>query len=170
MIHIFSKFFGDKASRIDGDLWQGGYPKSLIAVREAGFDMIVLAAHELQPGSMAVPHRFPDGITAVCAPMHDVANGPTPDEVRRAVRAANQVVAALRSGRKVLSTCAAGRNRSGLVTALALVAYHKISGTEAANRVRAARPLALTNEGFSAFLDRVPSPRTKEGRKFMTIL
>jgi protein-tyrosine phosphatase len=65
-----------------------------------------------------------------------------------ALVAAYQVTDAIRRGKKVLVTCNAGRNRSGLIVALAL---HLLSGQPAApiiGYVKKARPGALSNPSF----------------------
>jgi hypothetical protein len=57
----------------------------------------------------------------------------------------------VRDGHTVLSHCASGFNRSGLVAGLILTELG-ISGAEALARVRARRPGALYNEGFANYL------------------
>lgn len=52
----------------------------------------------------------------------------------------------LENGHRVLVHCLAGRNRSCLVAALVLRQRYGLSGTEAADLVRALRPNALHNE------------------------
>lgn len=135
-------------------------------VREAGFTMVVLCAEEYQPPHlllpwMGVPLRsdvppFP-GVETVYAPNDDNGRPPTRDQLRIAINAADRVAAALRAGGKVLVTCVQGRNRSGLVSAIALHKFLGISGLQAIAVVKRARPTALTNEGFCEVLHRVPA-------------
>ena len=74
-------------------------------------------------------------------------------------QAAEIVARRVRSGERVLVTCAMGRNRSGLVSALALHFLTGISGAEAARLVKARRHNALTNRYFMAALFKVPAAR-----------
>jgi len=95
------------------------------------FDSIVLCARELQPYNRPeiFPNglrTFPSGIDVYCASLDD-HDGPTRDEAHRAVEAAKYVIDMLDEGQRVLVSCAAGRNRSGLVTALVLVGRYGIS-------------------------------------------
>lgn len=107
---------GIDANRIVRGLWMGSRPLAGRAVSEAGFDLLVLCAEEYQPPAWQFP-----GVSVVHAPFDDNEFGPTPQEQKIAQRAAEQVASHLRDGAKVLVTCFAGRNRSGLVCALAMV-------------------------------------------------
>jgi hypothetical protein len=62
----------------------------------------------------------------------------------------------LKDRRKVLVHCTAGYNRSGLVNAMILHFYLSISGKEAMQMIRRARPGALYNQTFADFLDKLP--------------
>jgi protein-tyrosine phosphatase len=145
---IRGMFGSGLASPIAPGLYQGGYPRYLSRLPSEGIDLLVLCASELQPTA----DHFPSDLEIVYAPMDDVDSGPTDEEKELALDAADQVVNALASGQTVLVTCAMGRNRSGLVTALALMDRHNISGREAVGHVRARRPNALTNTGFVKWL------------------
>lgn len=74
--------------------------------------------------------------------------------MREAARAARGTALALRDGRRVLVTCNAGRNRSGLVVVLALLAlFPELAPADAVRIVRERRvspdgARALTNEDF----------------------
>lgn len=61
----------------------------------------------------------------------------------------------MRLGRVVMTQCYGGRNRSGLVSAIAVSVYLGITGKEAAGMVMAVRPSALSNEHFLEFLGRL---------------
>lgn len=142
-------------SRVAPRLWQGGLPKDFRALYPT-FDVLVLAARELQPTGTEVRDLFPRGLEVVLAPMDDSNNqGPTAEEASLAVNAADRVARAIREGKRVLTTCAQGRNRSGLVNALALHLLYGISGREAIGRIRAARQRALTNDGFCDYLEKI---------------
>lgn len=72
-----------------------------------------------------------------------------PDGVRTAART---VAERVKGGKRVLVHCAAGLNRSGVVSARALM-FLGVPVTEALARVRAARgPFALSNRAFVEWL------------------
>jgi hypothetical protein len=151
--------FGSGApTEIVPGLWQGGYPRhGLEAVRDAGFNVLVLSAKELLKD---VPDAYltVPGLVVVRAPLDDSDElGPSENEARIAQAAAEVNVRALRAGQNVLTTCAQGRNRSGLINALTLRELRGISGGEARWIVQQKRPNALTNRGFCKFLDALPS-------------
>lgn len=58
----------------------------------------------------------------------------------------------------VVVHCHAGRNRSGLVSALVLRQYLGISGREALQQVQLLRPNALANEHFCDYLRSLEAP------------
>lgn len=128
-------------------------------VREAGFDMIVLCARELQLPAEAYP-----GVRIVYAPNDDSVEFPlTKEKLRIAVRAAEAVAQEIQKGGRVLVTCAAGLNRSGLVSALALHKLYGWGGDECVRTVRAKRVAskrhpgkALSNPEFTAVIRRLP--------------
>lgn len=113
------------------------------------FDHLVLCAMEYQLD----PGLFP-GVEVLHAPMNDDGSAMTPDEMRIAVRTAAKVINRLGAGRRVLVTCRAGRNRSGIVSALALcLGPPKFSPQKAVLQIRAARgPGAMVNQDFLWFL------------------
>ena len=128
--------------------------------------MLVLCAREYQP-----PHELPPqmdgipgfrqaspfpGVKTVYAPNDDYgAWPPEREDLAQALRAARQVAQALKLERKVLVTCWQGRNRSGLVSALALHLHLGCSGLEAIRIVKKARRGALTNPQFNEVLSRL---------------
>jgi protein-tyrosine phosphatase len=75
---------------------------------------------------------------------------PIPEE---AVTTARKLARALRKGKRVLVMCVQGRNRSGLVAAMALSYLTKKPGAACADLVSAGRPNALTNASFVLFLN-----------------
>lgn len=131
------------AHKIAHNLWMGGRPSEEACQK---FDVIVLCAEEHQPDLAC---------KTIKAPFDD--SSLTPKEAEIAVKAARQVHE-LRKSKKVLVTCFAGVNRSGLVTAMALVlAGH--TAEEAIRRIRKHRkPLVpmrpLSNEHFVETLQR----------------
>lgn len=140
---------GPAPSKIVTGLFQGGYPLSNPA--EDGFDALVLCAEEYQPEA----EHFP-GVEVIHAPMVD--DQIDLETIERASVAAAKVADLVRDGkaRKVLVTCAAGKNRSGLVAGLILHDLYGLSGGEAVAVIRAKRPGALSNDSFAEFLSELP--------------
>jgi len=138
------------ADRIVPRLWQGSAPKGRIP-----FDVIVLTAEEYQPPS----HCFGQS-EVVRAPNQDTESLSL-GQIRGAVRAAKTVADRWKHGKRIVVTCRQGRNRSGLVVALALHLIYGVDGKTAAQIVRERRrgADALTNEAFVGFLERVPGRR-----------
>ena len=94
-------------SKILDNLWIGGAPPPQANVGEF-FDCLVLCAHEYQPDC------FPD-IQVAFAPMRDDGLLISKEDAMQAVKAAGKTIRWMDQGLKVLVTCYAGRNRSGLV-------------------------------------------------------
>lgn len=87
-------------------------------------------------------------------------NFPIPDGVlktRMAILAlASDLAAEIEAGGCVMTMCNAGRNRSGLLSALIIRELSGISGSAAMEVVRLHRPRALANPNFEAFLGELP--------------
>lgn len=67
--------------------------------------------------------------------------------------AAKLLAGAQAHGRAILTLCNAGRNRSGLLSALIVARAQGATGSSAMGVVRAGRPRALANEAFAAYLE-----------------
>ena len=146
------------ASEITPGLWQGSYPGPGPQTMSAGFDVLVLAAREIQRSSVYFP-----GVEVVHAPNNDAPNRYpfTTEDLKVAVHAAFKVADSIRSGKKVLVTCAAGLNRSGLVSALTLHVLYGWRGQDCVRHVREKRglwrnPGVLSNKQFVKVLERLP--------------
>ena len=133
---------GIDATRLDKGLWIGSKPEIGRAVGESGFDLLVLCAEEYQPPSGEFP-----GVDVIHAPFDDNDIGPTSQEKKIARSAAKRVAAAVRNGSRVLVSCIAGRNRSGLVCGLALV-ENGLDPIRALTLIWDKRRYSLTNEAF----------------------
>ena len=163
------------ATRIVPHLYQGAWPLAGDSLQKAGFKILVLCAREYQP-----PHELPPeveaaleglgamddlrqrwqdpfpGVVTIHAPNDD--NSRLPVERRDlavALQAARKVSSAVKQRQNVLVTCWQGRNRSGLVSALALHMLMGCGGAQAAEMVKRARRGALTNSKFVELLDRI---------------
>ncbi|NBT36053.1 MAG: hypothetical protein EBT03_11050 [Betaproteobacteria bacterium] len=132
------------ASRIHGELYQGGIPPKGPALANAGFQALVLCASENQPPDWSYP-----GVEVIRIPMDDIPVRLNPKELRYLKLTAREVAHLLAQGKKVLVTCAAGLNRSGLVTAATLLASSDATPAEAISLIRLRRgAAALNNAAF----------------------
>ena len=131
-----------------GQLWQGGRPT--VAWKGAPgaerFDVLILCAREIQPDIVS------PGLIVIHAPMADDYGHFHPDDVREAERAVALASYHLNAGRRVLSTCHHGRNRSGLVSALTLMRVFGSTPQDAIRMVQAARKNALENPQFVRYI------------------
>jgi protein-tyrosine phosphatase len=112
-------------------------------------DTIVLNAAEYQPPA----HLFP-GSEIIHAPIDDdPSRAMTDREIATATQAAARVARRLRAGRRVLSTCQMGLNRSSLVAAIAMHDVYGMTADEIIDRLRRARgSWALSNPNFEKLL------------------
>lgn len=100
-----------EAHQITRGLYVGSIPPAKL--RRLGFDVVVLAAAEIQD-------LEPDVLT-LRVPLVDTITPMEPHLLRQAIQVAQQVAYFRREGKTVLVTCAAGVNRSSFVAALSLV-------------------------------------------------
>lgn len=130
-------------------------------VGECGFGFLALCAQEYQPDA----RHFP-AVEVCYAPFDDNHQGLTTAEFRIAKQAAEETVAAHRRGKSCLVTCMAGRNRSGLVTAMALAELAGVDCGHAGQIVRDKRGLgALTNPSFRGVLQQIGRNPLRESRQ-----
>ena len=145
-------------------LWQGSMPMAGPQIAGHGFDVLVLCAEEYQP-----PAEWFPGVRVIYAPNRDdYERAPTSRELAAAKDASKLVAMHVMSGDKVLVTCMAGRNRSGLVTALALKRLYGMSGKQAILLVRERRKHvtgeALSNPHFIRWLTASDTVQLASGR------
>jgi protein-tyrosine phosphatase len=129
------------ATRLYPKLWIGSAPPTGPALADAGFGVLVLCAEEYQPRL----HEFPGLVCVTHAGFDD--DVPDNETLDTAVSAAMDVVDHLQSGERVLVTCMAGRNRSGLVCALAL---HLLTGYDTRDCVLHIKKTRVGNDGGEA--------------------
>lgn len=149
------------AHEIVPGLWQGSLPPPGDEVKTRGFTQLVLCARELQP-----PAELFHDVAVVYAPNDDSPEygGLNREKLRTALQAAKKVVENLKSGGKSLVTCAAGANRSGLVSALALHLLYGWSGNKCINQIRRKRRVRggytpLSNTQFVAALQKLKAKK-----------
>jgi len=126
-------------------------------VAKLGFDTLVLCAKENQREDL-----YP-GVEVVLAPGDDDVR------VNRMMRdlptwrqAAQIVVERVAAGKKVLVTCMAGLNRSGMVIGLALHQITGWSGEDVVEHIQASRDMALCNDTFADYIRGLPKRATDE--------
>lgn len=140
------------ASRIAPHLYQGSVPTAGEALP---FDLVVLCALENQfsPATYGV-RPFGRRARVMRVPLTD-GNAPLAQHnVVRAYAAAREVARSHARGERVLVTCYLGLNRSGLVTALALVEMG-FRAEQAVGAVKHARPGALRNVFFEQLVHNI---------------
>lgn len=135
-------------SQITAHLWQGSQPIEGDAVAKAGYKVLVLCADEYQPPV----DRFVGLEDVIYAPNDDGWRPFSPLQKVTAQIAAARVADYVRKGKNVLVTCMQGRNRSGLVSALALHNLYGWGGTRCVDYVQSRRMNALTNDEFVNYL------------------
>lgn len=130
-------------SQVHSNLWMGGWPPPDFRIGKY-FDCLVLCAMEYQ-----IPDCF-HGIEVASAVLNDDGSAMTRNEAIAAVIAAKKVISWLEKDLRVLVTCFAGRNRSGLVCALSLCRGPAgMSSRDAISTIRTARgDSALQNQWF----------------------
>lgn len=135
------------ANQITDGLYQGAWPPFGDQLAKRGFDVLVLCAEENQHDDLYV------GLNVICAPGEDDSR---PERMMRYLPswmiAAQRVAQQVELGKKVLVTCMAGLNRSGMVTAMALYLLTGWSGKDVVEHVQASRPMALCNATFAQWL------------------
>lgn len=134
------------ASNVARRLWVGSVPPFDRDLPD--FDVLALCAQELQPERTAF-----HGLLVRC---------PIPDgaldnqQVVRVLICARAIADALASRRRVLVTCAAGRNRSALVASMALARLTRLSAEDLVRLMRAKRgPQTLSNPHFRELLAQI---------------
>lgn len=119
------------------------------------FDALVLMAKEHQPDSK----KF-SNVEVLHAGINDGVL--IPADIQKAYSAAQWVVQRVKSGKNVLVTCMQGLNRSGLVSAMALIMMG-YSPSDAINVIRSTRgPEALNNKHFLKILKGMKKVTTSE--------
>jgi len=160
-----------EASEIIPNLWQGSYPPFGSRLNREGFKLLVLCANEFQFETSLF-----DWCSVVHAPNEDSPNHPlTREQLVIAVSAARKVADAVNKGQKTLVTCAAGLNRSGLVTGISLHLIKGWDGEACIERVRTRRGkrgdlYPLCNESFAEALRKLPGILPQDDGPFIRLV
>jgi protein-tyrosine phosphatase len=144
------------ATRVVPGLYIGSKPPRGLQLGKLGVTTLVLAARELQPRSI----EFPGVSHVIHVPLLDSV--PTQRDLDRAMSAALDIADRVERGETVLVTCSMGRNRSGLIAALAMSLLMCWPPSEAAAYLQMIRVgpdghPALTNKHFVRALSRMPA-------------
>lgn len=148
------------AHQIVPNLWQGSRPPPGDTLTKGGFHCLVLCAREFQPAAATYPN-----VRVIHAPNDDSAYFPlNRDKLAVALSAARSVALLIQQGKSCLVTCAAGMNRSGLVSALTLHLLYGWPGGRCIQQVREQRGpnlrdgyRPLSNPEFVEALQRLPA-------------
>lgn len=144
------------AVRIGPKLYMGSFPAPGPDVGRSGFRLLILAAEEREPQLLV--NAYP-GVAVLPAPLDD---GPLTGAMLETARfAAVHVVAAVSRSIRTLVTCNQGRNRSGLIVALALHCLTGWPGPAVRYHIQRLRRGALTNPWFAGYVDNLTAlPRS----------
>lgn len=135
-------------------LFQGSVPLEGPSLARKGFRVLVLCADEFQPPADLFP-----GLEVIYAPNDDSGAPFTALQQAIAVMASHRVANYMHQHQTVLVTCMQGRNRSGLVSALALHHITGWAGKDCVRRVQRKRPDSLANQDFVRYLEKLPARR-----------
>lgn len=137
-------------------LYQSGAPQSdddWAPILERNIDVVVdLYGGLLDPGVPTIPNT----IVYVFWPIID---GPLLPDLSALEALTDAACRLVRGGHRVLVHCHQGKSRSGLFNAMVLMKLRGIDGRTAIAMVRQARPGALGNEAFTAYLEGLPAPK-----------
>lgn len=137
------------ANEVVRNVWQGDAPPA--GMHPKRWRHLYLCADEYQPPASLYP-----GMRVHRCPLDDSLMGLSRKDLDRAIRCGLEAARHASSGEPVLVTCAQGRNRSGLVSAVAVRAITGLSSREAIMLVRRARgPHALSNPAFVRYLEQL---------------
>lgn len=140
------------ASRIASKLYQGSKPPHGGRLQLARIHTLVLCAVEHQPDE-----EFYPGVELLRCGFVDEYEPVGLSTLRMIDQTASTVAKRVRAGKRTLVTCAAGLNRSGLVTALVLTKVYGVSGADAVAWVKRERAGALFNPVFVEILEKIPA-------------
>lgn len=140
-------------TRLINGLYMGSLPPTGDTLSNAGFAGLFLCAYEYQPRSSEIPN-----VRIYHVPLDDNDARPLTLSEKSQILAAGSTAASLvRRGARILVTCAQGRNRSGVVAAVALSQLSGRTPAEAGTFIRKVRVgrdggTAMMNNSFNEFL------------------
>lgn len=129
------------------NLYQGSAPPYGDVLAKLDFDTLVLCASENQEKD------FYSNIEVLLFPTEDdIVEQNMLCDLPKWQQAAQIVVERINTGNKVLITCMAGLNRSGMVTAFTLRQITNWSRNKIVDHIQQCREMALCNKTFENFL------------------
>lgn len=133
--------------RVSGTLWVGSLPPLDSRLR-ATVDVVAFTAEEHQP-----PRQKLQYLISIKAPLSDDGYPLKPKQWKAAVKAAERIRHYLDLGERVLVTCHAGRNRSALVAAMALMMppHMNMASIQTPACVRSEQAIALVRKARGPF-------------------
>lgn len=153
------------ATEVFPNLWQGGLhqftakaaPYDSVRPTTVGFtdlDRVVVLAPDARVIVTLPPAKLLD--------LDDSGNAASDmAKIAEASAVADRLASHLAAGRRVGVFCNAGRNRSGLVSALTIRRLAGWTGEQAMRRIQALRYLALTNQHFARYLRGLGVPQRR---------
>jgi protein-tyrosine phosphatase len=151
----------DCAHRIIDGLWVSGMPDPNWDIDRWGVQLVVTVSDHLPPQAARRDEWGTNGdavgegrIIYLHWPIED---GDVP-AWEPAAFITHAVTVAVRRGWTVLLHCYEGRNRSGLIAALAYRTLTGCTGADAVDHVRSCRPGMLSNREFAQALQKLPAP------------
>lgn len=131
-----------------GSLWQGDYEDA--AESPGKVDVVVLMSIEWQSDILQLNDQSVEVIEDGGIPDVEFTDKETGDALKEIVdKISDKMADKIREGKSVLSTCAMGLNRSGIVSALTLMKLAGYTPDHAVSMIRKARgPYALFNVSF----------------------
>ena len=141
--------FDEATPILDGSLWISGCPIDCDWLRH---DRIALVVDVADPDLRLEQ----DQLVGIGYCKEALVDGPELPAAATLDRLVGDIVNAVRHGRRVLVACAGGRNRSGLVVALAVRQLLGCSGAQALSLVQSRRENAVNNETFARHLASLP--------------
>lgn len=130
----------------------GAMPHSVNIIWNHGFDYLLVMAAEHSWAKETGPHK----VWVDVLPLYDEPKL-TVEEKNRLLRASKRVAKLLKNGFRVLVTCNAGLNRSGLMTALIVRELYKVNGLAASKVVQRARKGTLINMTYRKYVEGLPA-------------
>ncbi len=142
----------DDRTEVHPGLFQGARPSRGDLVASAGFHALVLFDDTFQPPRTSFP-----GVRVLKCPFVDSRTLPiTPEVMEVVLKTARRVARRVARGERVLVTCFAGQNRSGLVVAHALHKLTGWSGNRIVRHIQNVRQPSLTNAVFVRLIAQLP--------------
>ena len=144
-----------------GKIFQAGAMEIPAYISSGKINAIVFSAEEYQPKdhkSNTLGYYYPSHIERYYVPLDDsttLNKLEIVDTIFEAERAADFVKSRVQAGRSVLVTCWQGRNRSGLITGLALKKLTDFAPGQIVFLIQANRQNALTNSLFERIIQTV---------------